>query len=33
VSAEVRFTVTKFNSRTVSNQNANAFQVAVLYRF
>lgn len=33
VSAEVRFAVTKFNSRTVSNQNANALQVAVLYRF
>lgn len=33
VSAEVRFTVTKFDSRTVSGQNANALQAAVLYRF
>lgn len=33
VSLELRFTATKFDSSTVSNQNANALQLAALYRF
>ena len=33
VSAEARLTSTKFTTRTVSDENANAFQLAALYRF
>ena len=33
VNAEARFTTTKFTTRTVSDENANALQLGVLYRF